>query len=413
MDFDRRGYSFDYSDPPPRSPRVNYAIVLLVALMGGLLGGAAMAYFAPQYLYGKVLPWPENMNNPQNVVYELPRSLDYTDSEDASVKHVVITENLENRITAVAETVGPAVVGVANRGLVTDWFGNTSMADLGSGSGLIIDPQGLIVTNHHVIAKATEVYVNLVNGAKLKAEIVGSDEWTDLAVLQINLNDLPDHSRELPYVVFGDSSKVKVGQTAIAIGNPLGIDFARTVTAGIISAVDRIINVEGHQYSLLQTDAAINSGNSGGPLLDISGNVIGINQSKIASTGVEGLGFAIPSEQARPIIEQIVQYGKVIRPYLGISGVPLNNRYARYLRIEVNQGIYIESVVGNSPAAKAGIQARDIIVEMDGETITSFTSLQRVLYRHHAGDIVEVKIYRPDAMDYKTVMVTLEVLDGV
>ena len=399
MDFDRRENHFDYSNN--NSNKTGLAKIVIAALIGGVIGALIMTVVAPYYIYGTLLPWPQEAMQLDNSNYALPEpvnaSLDYTNIESGS-------------ITQVAESVGPAVVGVVNRGLASDWFGNTTMTELGSGSGFIIDPSGLIVTNEHVITNASEIYVNLSSGAQIKAEIVGADEWSDIAVLQIDLNDLPESSRTLPYVTFGDSSKVRVGQTAIAIGNPLGLEFARTVTAGIISAVDRVVNVEDRQYSLIQTDAAINAGNSGGPLLDIKGNVIGINQIKISSTWVEGLGFAIPSNQAKPIIEQLIQFGEVIRPYLGIKGLPMNVRYATYLNSKVDYGIYIDEIIANSPAQKAGLQSGDIIVEMNEQTIVSFTELQRILYGHDDGDIVEIKVYRIDEDEYITFEVELETL---
>ncbi|MFP4457485.1 MAG: S1C family serine protease [Clostridia bacterium] len=398
MDFDKRENRFDYTNN--NSNKTGIVKIIIAAMIGSLIGALIMTVVAPYYIYGTIIPWPDQVVKMDNSNYDLPEpvnaSLDYTDTEDGS-------------ITQVAESVGPAVVGVVNRGMASDWFGNTTMTELGSGSGFIIDPSGLIVTNEHVITNAKEIYVNLSSGAQIEAEIVGVDEWSDIAVLQIDLQDLPENSRSLPYVTFGDSSKVRVGQTAIAIGNPLGLEFARTVTAGIISAVDRVVNVEDRQYSLIQTDAAINAGNSGGPLLDIKGNVIGINQIKISSTGVEGLGFAIPSDQAKPIIEQLIEFGEVIRPYLGVKGLPMNVRYATYLNSKVDYGIYIDEIIKDSPAEKAGIKSGDIIIGMNGEKITSFTELQRILYGHDEGDTVEIEVYRISEDEYITFDVELEV----
>lgn len=399
MDFDRRENRFDHINND--SNKTGIWKIIIAALIGGIIGALIMTFVAPYYIYGNIIPWNEQAMNSDISNYILPEpvnaSLDYTNIDSGS-------------IIQVAESVGPTVVGVVNRGLASDWFGNTTMTELGSGSGFIIDPSGLIVTNEHVIKNATEIYVNLASGAQIEAEIVGVDEWSDLAVLKINLMDLPENCRTLPYVTFGDSKKVRVGQTAIAIGNPLGMDFARTVTAGIISAVDRVVNVDDRQYSLIQTDAAINAGNSGGPLLDIKGNVIGINQIKISSAGIEGLGFAIPANQAKPIIEQLIKYGEVIRPHLGIRGLPMNARYAEYLNSKVNYGVYVDEIISGSPAEKAGIKSHDIITEMDGEKITSLTELQRIMYNYGAGDTVEVEVYRIDEDKYITFEVTLEIL---
>jgi serine protease Do len=397
MDFNRRENRLDYLNG--ESSKNGVGKIILAAIIGGLIGALLMAVIAPYYLYGNIIPWPEHSVQVGTTNYNLPEpvtaSIDYAKLEAGD-------------ITTVAETVGPAVVGVINIGLATDWFGNTTMTELGSGSGFIIDASGLIVTNEHVIKNAREVYVNLSSGAQIKAEIIGEDEWSDLAVLQIDLNDLPEESRDLPYVTFGNSGDIRVGQTVVAIGNPLGMEFARTVTAGIISAVDRIVNVGDRQYSLIQTDAAINSGNSGGPLLNLAGNVIGINQVKISSAGIEGLGFAIPSDQAKPIIEQLIRYGEVIRPYLGIKGLPMNTRYALYLDSEVSQGIYVDEVVLDSPAAKAGLQKNDIITAINGESLVTFTDMQRILYKHSSGDIIELEVFRISEKEYLTIDVELE-----
>ncbi len=398
MDFNRRENRLDYYNGENNKSN-GIGKIVLAAIIGGLIGALLMAVIAPYYLYGNIIPWPEQAGSLSYSNYTLPEpvtaSIDYSKLEPGD-------------ITVVAETVGPAVVGVINIGLATDWFGNTTMTELGSGSGFIIDPSGLIVTNEHVISNAREIYVNLSSGAQIKAQVVGEDEWSDLAVLKIDLNDLPEESRDLPYITFGNSGEIRVGQTVIAIGNPLGMEFARTVTAGIVSAVDRIVNVGDRQYSLVQTDAAINSGNSGGPLLNLAGDVIGINQVKIASAGIEGLGFAIPSDQAKPIIEQLIEYGEVIRPYLGIKGLPMNTRYAIYLNSSVDRGIYVDEVIVDSPAYKSGLQHNDIIVSINDQNLVTFTDLQRILYRHSSGDTIELEVYRIEDDEFLTLEVKLE-----
>ncbi len=375
--------------------------MIIVALVGGLIGALVMAVIAPYLLYGNIIPWPEHLSRLEGE-YILPDPAENISQGDYDLK------DLGNQISAVAEAVGPAVVGVTNKGLVKDLFGRTSLVEKSSGSGFIIDPQGYVVTNQHVIAGAREVIVTLSNGAKVEATVVGEDEWSDLAVLKVDVSGLPEDERSLPYASFGDSSRLKVGYFVVAIGNPLGLEFARTTTHGIVSAVDRILSFEGRQYSLIQIDAAINNGNSGGPLLDLDGNVVGINQIKIASSGIEGLGFAIPANQAKPIVEQLITYGRVIRPYLGIRGYPMNPDYADYINSDIDYGVYIEEVVPNSPVGRAGILAGDIITAINGEQVTGFTELQRILYSYKIGDTIKVEIYRVSEKKKYDFEVTLE-----
>lgn len=406
MDYNHSIDSYSYLRPEPQQPKNKHQGVklFLMALVGGLIGALIMVVIAPYYIYGTLLPWPEHLQQTAN--YQLPQNNNLPLEQLQKTKSV--NEDM-NAITYVAEKVGPSVVGVVNKGYVTDfWSGRTSLTEIGSGSGFIIDAQGYIVTNEHVIAGAEEVYVTLSSGTQLLAEVIGSDDWADLAVLKIDINNLPQDERALPVAVFGDSDKKHVGEFVIAIGNPLGLDFARTTTFGIISAVNRLVNLDDRQYTLIQTDAAINSGNSGGPLIDMEGNVIGINQIKIKDVGVEAMGFAIPSNQAKPIIEQLIRYGKVIRPYIGIKGLPMNERYAQYLDSDVTYGIYVDEVVTLSPAAKGGMLAKDIIIGIDGERVETFSDLQNLLYKHQAGDQVEVEVYRLTTGKTLTLKVTLE-----
>jgi serine protease Do len=215
----------------------------------------------------------------------------------------------ENPITKVAETVAPTVVGVSDK--AEGYFG---LKDVGSGSGIIVDPNGYIVTNNHVIEGAEKVSVKLSSGKILPATVVGTDPRSDLAVIKVN-------AQNLPIAKLGDSSKVRVGDVAIAIGNPLGEEFAGSVTAGIISALNRKIQYGGSIYKVIQTDAAINPGNSGGPLCNEAGEVIGINSLKIGSEqNAEGMGFAISINEAKNIIKSLMDYGKVPRAFLGIYG---------------------------------------------------------------------------------------------
>lgn len=283
----------------------------------------------------------------------------------------------KNAITKVAETVGPAVVGISNK--AEGFFGTQ---DIGSGSGIIFDSNGYIVTNNHVIEGAAKVTVKLSSGKTLDATIVGADTRSDLAVIKVN-------AQNLPTAKFGDSSKVKVGDTAIAIGNPLGEEFAGSVTSGIISALNRRIQYGGTIYKVLQTDAAINPGNSGGPLCNELGEVIGINSLKIGTEqNAEGMGFAISINEAKSIIKSLMDYGKVSRPFLGI--------YGQSVASEKNniQGVYVREVISGSGAAAAGVKPTDIILELDKKKVTKFEDLSDILDKHKIGDTVVCKIWR-------------------
>jgi len=281
-------------------------------------------------------------------------------------------------INKVAETVGPAVVGI----VVSGSGSSTLTSDSYSGSGIIFDSNGYIVTNNHVIEGAGKITVKLSSGKSLEAKVVGADTRSDLAVIKID-------AENLPVAKFGDSSKVKVGDTAIAIGNPLGEEFAGTVTAGIISALNRTIQYEGSVYKVLQTDAAINPGNSGGALCNEEGQVIGINSLKIGSSeNAEGMGFAISINEAKTIIDSLMSTGKVSRPYLGIYGATVvagNNSV---------EGVYVKEVVSGSGADAAGIKPTDIITELDGQKVTKFDDISTILDKHKVGDVITCKIQR-------------------
>lgn len=284
----------------------------------------------------------------------------------------------QNAINKVAEEVGPAVVGI----VITGYSASPLADDSYSGSGIIIDPNGYIVTNNHVIEGAKEITVKLSSGKSLKAKVIGTDPRSDLAVIKVDASNLPTAK-------LGDSSKVKVGDLAIAIGNPLGEEFAGTVTAGIISATNRTIQYEGSIYKVIQTDAAINPGNSGGALCNENGEVIGINSLKIgASENAEGMGFAISINEAKTIINSLMSTGKVVRPYLGIYGATVVTGSGSV------QGVYVKEVVKGSGADAAGVKPTDIIIELDGNKITKFEDLTAILDKHKVGDVVSCKIQR-------------------
>lgn len=259
-----------------------------------------------------------------------------------------------------------------------------------AGTGVILTADGFLVTNAHVIGDAQEIQVLLTDGRQFMAQVVGTDAVTDLAVLRIDAQDL------IP-AVFGDSDQAAVGDTVVAIGDPLGIRLRGTMTDGIISAISRDLEVDGRVMTLLQTNAALNSGNSGGPLINLYGQVIGINTMKIGSfvsaAGAEGLGFAIPSTTVKAIVDQLIGQGYVSgRPLLGISGESLSPFYQHYYLLPA--GLYITAVEADSPADLAGILPRDILLTLDGIPVSSQDDLDRLLMDRQVGQTVTLTLYR-------------------
>ncbi|EJP6473078.1 trypsin-like peptidase domain-containing protein [Clostridium botulinum] len=348
----------------------NILYILIIVMVSALCGGLSASYMINKKL-------EKNPYMPTNESLFEQKS-EKKESENKS-------EQLpKNSITKVAESVGPAVVGISNK--TEGYFGEE---DRGSGSGIIFDPNGYIVTNNHVIDGAQKITVKLSTGKVLDASLVGRDARSDLAVIKVD-------AKNLPVAKFGDSSKVKVGDVAIAIGNPLGEEFAGTVTAGIVSAINRKLQYGGALYKLIQTDAAINPGNSGGALCNDAGEIIGINSLKEKA---EGIGFAISINEAKDIIKSLMDYGKVSRPSLGIVANTISSEQAGV------SGVYVSGVAKGSGAAAAGIKPTDIIVELDGKKITTTDELTTILEGHKVGESVKVKILRNDK--YKEVNIIL------
>ena len=259
-----------------------------------------------------------------------------------------------------------------------------------TGTGVILSKDGYIVTNAHVVEDAIQVTVLLSDNRSFEAIVVGADEVSDLAVLRIDAEDL------IP-AQFGDSSSLQVGEAVVAIGDPLGIEFRGTMTDGIISAINRDMTLEGRTMTLIQTNAALNSGKSGGPLINRYGMVIGINTMKISAfvdkAGVEGLGFAIPSATVKDIVSQIIENGYVSgRPTLGLTCEGLSLFYRYYYGLP--EGMYVTDVTPGGPSDKLGIAPGDIIIQLDDVQITSMEDLNSALYAHEAGDKIEIVIYR-------------------
>ena len=333
-------------------------------------------------------------------------------------------------VSDVVANVKNAVVSVINKQSINQnsLFGNygqsrrqnqkTEDSDLttaSEGSGVIYKIENgyaYIVTNNHVISGSQELEVLMADGTREKAELIGADKWTDLAVLKIKADKVTTVAE------FANSDEVKAGQTAIAIGSPLGTEFATSVTQGIVSAKDRSVPTDvdgdGKQdwvVTAIQTDAAINPGNSGGALVNAAGQVIGINSMKISKSSVEGIGFAIPSNEVVSIINQLEKSGKVIRPVLGISMVDLTSvssqgRQQLALSNDVKEGVVVADVQENSSASKGGLKQYDVITEIDGKAITGVQTLRKALYSKTVGSSMEVTYYRNGQKQTATIQLT-------
>ena len=310
-------------------------------------------------------------------------------------------EGVESPFAAVAERVMPCVVGVSNRANTYSIVsGRTELVEQATGSGVVITTQGHVVTNYHVVEGASDVQV-LWQDQYLSAEVVGVDELTDLAVLRVTENVT------LPAVRMGSAEEVRVGDWAIVIGNPLGQQFADTVTVGVISALNRELE-DSSIVKMIQTDAAINSGNSGGGMFNTKGELIGIPSLKFSTSGedgiasIEGIAMAIPMDVVGPVVSSLIQYGKVTRPKLGISVMTLRGS-EEPTDGRIPAGVYVSAVTKDSPAQKAGIQVDDIIIRVDGERVMRHTDLTNRIASHAAGDSVTLTIVRIPGLGQLTV----------
>mgnify|MGYP001100566487 FL=1 len=341
-------------------------IVLVIAVIGGLVG-SLFTYVA---LDKKI----ENLTG--------------TNSNGTTKSYEI--SSVENPVVAIAENVGSSIVGVKVNYVSQNMFGSLSEADE-EGSGIIYKEDGYIITNYHVIESAinnstAKVVVTFANSEEeVDAKIIGGDKTTDLAVIKIEKTGLTAAK-------IGKSSDLKVGELAVAIGNPLGQEFAGSVTVGYVSALNRKITTDGRTYKLIQTDAAINPGNSGGALVNSKGEVIGINTVKIGATEVEGLGFAIPTDDAITIIDELMSKGQIERPLIGISGIDLDSTTAK--RNNLQEGIYIAQVASNSPASQAGLQKGDIIIGVDDKETKTMEQLNEYKNTKKIGDKIKLKIVR-------------------
>ncbi|HHT51067.1 MAG TPA: PDZ domain-containing protein [Eubacteriaceae bacterium] len=293
----------------------------------------------------------------------------------------------------IVQKVGPSVVAITNRVQSRDIFMNQVIQE-GAGSGVIfeISNEGImIMTNQHVVDKAHQLTVAFNNEDRADAKLIGADPDADLAVIQIERKDIPQGiEKSIKAIEFGDSDNLFVGERAIAIGNPLG--YSGTVTSGIVSGLDRELHLADKNLKLIQTDAAINPGNSGGALVNGRGQLIGINTIKIADSKVEGLGFAIPINYAKPIIQELLSQGYVSRPYLGIVAGDIDEEAAKIYKLPI--GIYIHDVMSGSAAHKAGIRRGDVIIEIDGDKIITMEQLTKLISQKKVGDELTITIVR-------------------
>ena len=359
-----------------------------------------------------------------------------TITEDKDGTKTDVTVEVSSGITEAVQVVDEAVVSVLNMqagsdlgsyGYLFDFYnipapessegaGEGDLEEAGSGSGVVYKTEGgdaYVVTNNHVVEGSDAVEVMFINGEKVPAEIVGSDIWTDLSVLKISAEHVTKVAE------FGDSDSLVVGEPAIAIGSPLGTEFASSVTSGIISGKGRSVPVDINgdgipdwNSTAIQTDAAINPGNSGGALVNIQGQLIGINSMKISTSTVEGMGFAIPSNDVKEIVAELEENGEVIRPYLGIQYQPLSlisetdKQNVLQLPKSVTEGVVITSVVPGSPADEAGLEAYDVIVSYNGEPVTDEVNLRQHIYNTDVNTTVDITFYRGPEED--TVSVDME-----
>ncbi|MDQ0215380.1 serine protease Do [Oikeobacillus pervagus] len=400
------GY-YDGDDNRNRSQKGSKGGYVLASLVGVILGAILVIVVLPKIFGYNLLPYDANPDY----------NLEETDKDKhQQVKHVKL--DVTTDVTDAVEKAKDTVVGISNMQSASFW-GDEGQKEAGTGSGVIYKKEGdkaYIVTNFHVIEGAEQLEVTLSDGTKIPAKIRGGDIWTDLAVLEV------DGKKINKIAQFGNSDSLKPGEPVIAIGNPLGLAFSGSVTNGIISGLERTIpvdinrdGVEDWQAEVIQTDAAINPGNSGGALVNIAGQVVGINSMKIAQQAVEGIGLSIPINFARPIIEDLEKYGEVKRPAMGVTLRNVNEISAYHqqetlkLPSNVKEGVMVEQVVPNSPAAQAGLKELDVIVGLDDHKVQDIISLRKYLYtKKDVGDSIQVKFYRGGKLKEATVKLTSE-----
>ena len=409
MDNDNEfNYSSDNNFKQVPKKNNGFGKTVFVPFLSGIVGTALVlgVCFGVPNIKNKLIGSNSSVNTDGN-------SSNSSSNSEYNAKLMDIAEFSETSV-AVAEKVLPSVVGINVEYSIASSFGQTGVAEA-AGSGVIISKDGYIITNNHVInasssstfyqiTEATSIKVHLYGDAddvQYDAEVVGSDSASDLAVLKI------EPKEELTAIAIGDSDNLKAGEFVMAVGNPLGLDSS--VTTGIISALNReVTDSEGNTYLTIQTDAAINSGNSGGALVNSKGELIGINSLKLSNSSsseatIEGIGFAIPVNSSMDIINQLIEYGTVKRPYIGITGSSLTEALAERYNYPV--GVYVESVEDDGPAKAAGLVVGDVITEVDGKAVASVDDINLIKNNHSIGDTISLTIYRDG--DYINLDVTL------
>ncbi|KIS02625.1 S1C family serine protease [Paucilactobacillus wasatchensis] len=402
----------------PKKKLNSWLKVAIIALLAGLIGGG-VAYGAGNFISNGFttnatsVPSGSNKAGGTKVNQSNVKGSSQSTKAFKQVKAAVVS--VVNLQAESSSTTG--ITGVFGQSSSSDSSSsNSSLEAASEGSGVIYKKNGntaYIVTNNHVVTGSSKLEVILSSGKKVTAKIVGTDSTTDLAVLKINAANVTTVAS------FGNSNQIEAGQSVLAIGSPLGSEYATSVTEGIISAKKRTVQVQDNSgnttanASVIQTDAAINPGNSGGPLINLAGQVIGINSMKLSSddsgTSVEGMGFSIPSNEVVSVINQLVKNGKITRPALGIELVGLENVSATQqksilkLPTSVTKGVVVIKTLSPSAAGNAGLKKYDVITELDGKKVTDEASLKEVLYKHKVGDSVTVKYYRGSQLKTATI----------
>lgn len=386
-----------YSESKPKKKSKKVLWIVLGVVLGYLLLMAAVigtvAYFVTGGIFGRnqIFREPDIQIKDHVTIQETPFVPDEEASPDGTLS-----------VKQIAKKVRPSVVGiVANGGADSPFSSSTSSV----GSGIILSEDGYIITNNHVIEGTNSVSVILDDGTEYGARVIGADARTDIAVLKVE-------AKGLPAATFGNSDSLEQGDLAVAIGNPAGLQLQNTVTSGVVSAINRDIIVENQPMTLIQTDASINPGNSGGPLVNAYGQVIGINTVKIGVSYYEGLGFAIPMNTVKPIVDELISRGYIKgRPTIGISGEILDERTASYFNVPA--GMYVDYVYPNSDAYQKGIMRGDIIVKADGEEIKESGDIQAIRDEHVAGDTIVLTVYRNgETRDIRVVLMDEAEMNG-
>ncbi|MCP3032158.1 trypsin-like peptidase domain-containing protein [Halobacillus sp. A1] len=394
-----------YDDHSPATQQKKSRRFITPALIGIVLGAVLVLLALPALVQTNLLPY--DMTAPDE-------DRESIEDEDTNLNSERVELDVNTQITEIVEEVTPSVVGVVNNQSQSQFWEEPGSEQAGEGSGVIYkqeDGKAYVVTNNHVIEGANDIEVVMSDETRVPAELVGGDVFSDLAVLEMSDETVTKVAE------IGTSESLKVGEPAIAIGNPLGLRFAGSVTKGIISGTQRAIpqdfNNDGQpdwQAEVIQTDAAINPGNSGGALINVNGQLIGINSMKVAQSSVEGIGFAIPIDAALPLIEQLEENGQVERAFIGIEAYGLKEVPSSELQSTLNlpddveDGLYIRSITQMSPASKAGLEPLDVITELDGEPVADIIDLRKYLYdEKNPGDTLEVTYYRNGEQNSTTV----------